>query len=159
VTLPSVAQNEFEEWVNRLVDKHFGNRFQKLADEVGVTFSALKRSVRNGSTSIETLLRLCLATGEPPEDVFTRAGKRHVHDLITQLYGAGSTFRGSARARAVAQAFDAVADEGAKAFYAESLKALAAHQPPRAQSDGTSAAKTSAARDTPRTRGTRSRRA
>lgn len=143
--------NGFEEWVKRLVDRHFGGRFQRLADEVGVTFSALSRSVRAGSTSIETLLRICLATGEPPEAVFSAAGKREVHDLITQLYGPTATFSASARAKAIAMMFDGLQDESAKKFFEDSLTGLAGK--PRSQNGAPSAAKKVKGSGTSRKRG------
>lgn len=128
VTLASMAGNEFEEWVKELVQKHFGGKFQKFADEVGVTFSALSRSARKGSTSIVTLLRIGISTGVPPEELFTIAGKRHVHDLITKLYGKAGNVRLSKRAIEVGQAFDSLEDEAAKSFYLTSLKAHVAEQ-------------------------------
>jgi hypothetical protein len=150
-----MADSEFLQWINRLKEKHFGGSFQRLANEVGVTFSALKRSVKNGSTSIETLLRICLATGEPPDEVFAVAGKREVHELITQLYGPTATFSASARAKAVARMFDALREESAKKFFEDSLKGLAGDATPRGQNGVPSAAKTPAMTGKAKKRGTR----
>jgi transcriptional regulator with XRE-family HTH domain len=156
VTLPSMAENDFEGWVKELVRKHFQNKFQKFADEVGVTFSALSRSVKKGSTSIETLLRICIATGESPEVVFTKAGKRDVNDLIRQVYGESARQSVSKRASEVALAFDAIQqNEGAKDFYHETLLALAGEKPRRAQTDGPSLAKKATGPGKSRRRGNR----
>lgn len=148
-------KNDFEDWITGVVQRHFGGRFQLFADRVGVTFSALKRSVRNGSTSINTLLRLAIATGESPAMIFRVAGKGDTHDLITQLYGPESELRVSERAKDVARWFDDLEGEGAKAFYADSLKGLKELAQQRGQSAGTSSAKTAAGIGKSRKRGTR----
>ena len=137
--------NDFEQWVKDLVGRHFGGRFQAFADEVGVTFSALSRSVRKGSTSVDTLLRICIATGEPPEAVFTAAGKRHVHDLIQQLYGEAAKPSLSKAARDVAALYDALDDEGAKRFVRDSLQGWKATAQLRAQTGAPEPAKRGAA--------------
>lgn len=150
-----MVQESFESWVDRLVERQFGGRFQALADRVGLTFSAFKRSVRKGSTSIDTLLRLAIATGLHPAEVFRVAGKSEIHELATQLYGPAAELPLSDRAKQLALAFDSLQDEGAKKWYAESLLALAKTAQPIAQNGGTSVAKTSAGIGKSKKRGTR----
>lgn len=136
-----MAEKPFYLWVKRLQDSRFGGRFQRVADEAGITFSALSRSAKAGSTSIKTLLKLCIATGISPEEVFTVAGKREIHDLITQLYGPSAEFSVSARARAVAILFDQIEDESQKQFFEKSLTGLADGVPTLARTDAPSDAK------------------
>lgn len=156
VTLLSMTENEFARWVDDLVDRHFQGRFQLLATGVGLTFSAFKRSVRSGSTSIETLLRICLATGESPDTVFAVAGKHEVHGLITQLYGPAAHPSLSARAREVALLFDGLQDEGAKAFFVDSLTGLVTAAQRRERNGDTLIANKTATPDKARRRGSRS---
>lgn len=144
VTLTSqMADGDFEDWVKALLDRHFGGSFQRFADQAGVTYSALKRSVKKGSTSVETLLRIAIHTGEPAKDVFEAAGKGHVHELIEQVYGEAASVSFSKDARDIALAFDAETDPVVKGYAKKSILALLPGPPPE-DTNGPSNAKRAA---------------
>jgi transcriptional regulator with XRE-family HTH domain len=89
-----MATESFEQFIHRWIGQY--GTAQKLADAIGMSLSAFSRGVRNsGTLGVESLLRLALATGEPPSTVLRIAGKRDVADLVEHLYGtARSSTRG-----------------------------------------------------------------
>lgn len=77
-------------WVDRLVSSRYGT-VAALAKAVGMTESGFSRAVKAGTLDVENCLRLALETGETPGEVFRRAGKPRIHQLILQLYGPAAT--------------------------------------------------------------------
>lgn len=78
---------EFRAWVEGLITRRYNGVATRLADAVGMSVSAFQRSTRNGTLSIENLLRLADETGESPAAVLRMAGKAEINDLIERLYG------------------------------------------------------------------------
>lgn len=112
---------EFRAWIEELIEKRYGGVATRLAGAIGMSVSAFQRSSREGTLSLENLLRLAEETGEPAPNVLEMAGKGEIAALIFRLYGEPTRPTLSRPALQFAELFDALNDEGMKRFVVETL--------------------------------------
>jgi len=143
---------ELRAWVETLITERYAKVASRLSDKLEMSVSAFQRSTRNGTLSIENLLRLAEETGESASRVLRMGGKGALADQLERLYGAVPTASLSKDGREVAQLFDRVENADVRSFVKDALRAAA---PPPAQSGASSPAKKTAGSGTRATRGTR----
>lgn len=73
-------------WVEGQIRDHF-RTWAALAERLGKSQGALKRTFQQGQASVETILMLAKETGTPPGTLFEMARKSEIHALIQSLYG------------------------------------------------------------------------
>lgn len=144
-------------WVEGLIETRYDGVATRLADALGMSISAFQRSTRQGTLSIENLLKLAEETGTPGAEVLRLGGKEELADLIERLFGQSAQPDLSKHGREVARLFDALEDEGAKRFYLDSLRAFRVVAQQRGQTAAPADAKTTAAPDRSRKRGSQRR--
>lgn len=144
---------ELRTWVEDLLETRYDGVATRLADALGMSISAFQRSTRMGTLSVENLLRLAEETGTPAAAVLRMGGKGELADLIERLFGPSAQPDLSKSAREVARLFDALADEGAKRFYLESLRGFQAAAQQHARTAAPVDAKTAGASGKSRKRG------
>lgn len=144
---------ELRAWVETLIEQHYAKVASRLSEKLEMSVSAFQRSTRNGTLSIENLLRLAEETGESASRVLRMGGKGELADLLERLYGPAAKSVLSKDGREVAQLFDRVENEQVRSFVRD---ALIAAQPPSERNGASSSAKRAGVNGTRAKRGNRS---